>query len=68
MAFPERVFGILEVARVLGVHPGSLRRAEREGRIPAARREPLSRYRFYTAEDVAVLKRVFTRTESGWPP
>lgn len=44
--------GVAEVAQLLGIHPNSLRRAEREGRLPPAQREPLSHHRFYTAADV----------------
>ena len=52
----EQVMGIGSAAVKLGVHPGSLRRAEREGRVPRARREPVSRTRFYTPDDIERLR------------
>ncbi|MBI4345921.1 MAG: MerR family transcriptional regulator [Elusimicrobia bacterium] len=57
----EAAFRIGEVARALDLHPNSLRRAEREQRIPEARRERVSRQRFYTPEDLEVLRERFAR-------
>jgi DNA-binding transcriptional MerR regulator len=68
MGADEQIFGVVEAARILGLHPNSLRRAEREGRVPAARREPLSRHRYYTAGDVEALAQALRRRGSGWPP
>ena len=53
--FP-RAFRIAEAAKALGIHPGSIRRAERLGRIPRARREPVSGQRVYTEQDVQALR------------
>lgn len=53
---PTQTLRIKEVSRQLGVHPGSLRRAEREGRLPQAQREPVSQQRIYSERDIAVLR------------
>lgn len=52
---------ISEVAERLYVHPGSIRRAERVGRVPRAQREAVSGYRYYSPEDVAALRARFRR-------
>lgn len=61
----SRVLGIAEVARMLGLHPGSLRRAEREGRVPRARREAVSGTRVYSHEDVEALRVRLAWSRSG---
>jgi DNA-binding transcriptional MerR regulator len=52
VAEEQRIFSVVEAARRLGVHPDSLRRADREGRLGAIRREPLSGTRFFTEAEV----------------
>ncbi len=49
-------YTISEAAEQVGVGPWTLRRLERQGRIPAARRDLLARARVYSEEDLAVLK------------
>jgi DNA-binding transcriptional MerR regulator len=56
LASRDRVFSIAEAARRLGIHPGSLRRAERQGRIPSSRRETLTRTRLFTEAEVEQLR------------
>lgn len=51
-----------EAARLIGVHPGSIRNAERAGRIPALPREPYSDDRALAPRDVNALKRYFARS------
>jgi DNA-binding transcriptional MerR regulator len=69
MALPEeRLFSTTEVATFLGVHPDSLRRAERAGRIPRARREPVSRHRVYSRADVELLSALIGTPRGSWPP
>jgi DNA-binding transcriptional MerR regulator len=46
---------VSQVARELGVSVDWLRRAEKQGRIPPAKRQ-LSGWRVYTSEDVVVLR------------
>lgn len=47
---------VIDAARELGVSAEWLRRLEREGRIPAARRD-LNGYRRYTPEDIEYIQR-----------
>ncbi len=47
---------ITEVAQQVGVNAWTLRRLERLGRIPPARRDPLARVRIYSNEDITMLK------------
>jgi hypothetical protein len=53
----SRLYRVNEVARELGVSETFLRRGERQGRIPEAKRD-LNGWRVYTDEDVARLKRL----------
>jgi len=50
-------FTLPQVARLFGVHPNTLRNAERDGRIPSALREQGGATRVYTPADLALLKR-----------
>jgi DNA-binding transcriptional MerR regulator len=55
-----------KLGAVLGLHPDTIRRYEREGLIPAARRSPLNGYRFWTEEDIEGIRRaVFGLDESS---
>ena len=47
---------IADVAKILGVHPETLRRYERRGVLPPAKRHPLG-WRVYSAEDIKELQR-----------
>jgi DNA-binding transcriptional MerR regulator len=61
--------GIREVARVIGAHPNSIRRAEREHRIPPAAREPVSGIRVYSKTDIERLRRwISYRPRRKQPP
>ena len=42
-----------KLAAVLGIHPDTIRRYERQGLIPPARRSPMNGYRLWAEEDVA---------------
>ena len=57
-----RLFRVKDVARELGCSEAWLRRAERGGRIQAARRD-LNGWRVYTEEDIEKLRRVFLPEE-----
>lgn len=61
---PQTLYNIGEVARELGVHQGSLRRAEREGRLPPHVRRVNGR-RLYTREDVEALRARLAWSRSG---
>jgi hypothetical protein len=52
---PLRAYRIGEAAKVLGVHPSSLRKWEASGDLPAARRRTLG-YRFYLETDLGALR------------
>lgn len=52
---------IQDVARVLGVTKRSIYNWEKAGKIPKARRDPMSRYRIYTEEDLQKLKEITGR-------
>ena len=45
-----------KLATVLGLHPDTIRRYEREGLIPQAKRSPRNGYRFWREEDVALIQ------------
>ena len=51
-----RILRVSDAARTLGCSETWLRRAERSGRIPKARRD-VNGWRVYTVEDVSVLRR-----------
>ncbi len=51
-------YTISEAAEQVGLGPWTLRRLERQGRIPAARRDPLARARVYSEDDLTTLKAV----------
>lgn len=53
--------GIGEAARRIGVHPNSIRRAEREGRTHPARREAVSGERYYSHDDLEALRMYFAK-------
>lgn len=50
-------FRIKEFAQLLGYHPQYLRILEKEGKIPPARRDPRSNWRYYTLEDLIEAKK-----------
>lgn len=45
------------LARLLGRHPDTLRRYEKRRLIPAARRDPVTRWRVWTPSDVKALQK-----------
>ncbi len=54
---PMKKFKIKEFAQLLGYHPQYLRVLEKEGKIPPARRDPKSNWRYYTLEDLIEAKK-----------
>jgi DNA-binding transcriptional MerR regulator len=52
-------FNTGEVARLIGVSKDAIRKAEREGRIPSARREEGGDDRVFCAKDIASLRKYF---------
>ncbi len=54
-----RIYRVNEAARELGCSEAWLRRAERKGRIPQARRD-LNGWRVYNEHDIAQLRELLT--------
>jgi len=52
-----KVFRVAEVAKELGCSEAFLRRAEKAGKLPRARRD-LNKWRVYTEEDVERLRKL----------
>lgn len=52
-------YTISDVARILGISDRTLKNYENQGKIPKARRDPKSRWRIYTDEDIQKLKALF---------
>lgn len=52
-------YTITDVARVLGLSARTLKNYEKQGKIPQPRRNPASRWRVYTEEDIEKLKALF---------
>ena len=50
-----------EIAQILGVTKRTLWNWEKAGKIPKARRDPMSRFRMYTEEDLQKLKKLTGR-------
>ena len=58
-----------EVARMVGRHPETLRRYERRGWIPVAKRDPYSRWRVWDTEDVkAIVKLLVPFSDANRKP
>lgn len=49
------------VAEALGIFKRTLFNWEAAGKIPKAKRDPMNNYRYYTQEDVDLLKRITKR-------
>lgn len=47
-----------KIATILGLHPDTIRRYEREGLIPPAQRSPMNGYRIWSQQDVARVRQV----------
>ncbi len=62
----RKMLRVNEAARELGVSEAWLRRSERTGRIPMARRD-LNGWRVYTEADVATLRELLLPTTQAAP-
>jgi DNA-binding transcriptional MerR regulator len=61
-----------DLAKMLGRHPETVRRYERRGLIPPARRDPVAGWRIYSQEETEAIRRVLagddgTQNERGGP-
>lgn len=52
---------IQDIAKALGVTKRSIYNWEKAGKIPKAKRDPMSHYRIYSDEDLKKLKRITGR-------
>ena len=50
-----------QVAEALAVYKITLFNWEEAGKIPKAKRDPMNNYRYYTKEDIALLKKLTKR-------
>ena len=50
-----------QAANILGLYKRTLFNWEESGKIPKAKRDPMNNYRYYTKEDVALLKKITKR-------
>lgn len=54
-------FTAQQVADILDIYKRTLFNWEESGKIPKAKRDPMNNYRYYTKEDISLLKRVTKR-------
>lgn len=50
-----------QVAEILGIYKRTLFNWEAAGKIPKAKRDPMNNYRYYTKEDISILKKITKR-------
>lgn len=50
-----------QVANILGIYKRTLLNWEAAGKIPKAKRDPMNNYRYYTKEDINLLKKITKR-------
>jgi DNA-binding transcriptional MerR regulator len=50
-----------EAADILGVYKRTLFNWEAAGKVPKAKRDPMNSYRYYTKEDIDLLKQITRR-------
>ena len=50
-----------QTADFLGIYKRTLFNWEANGKIPKAKRDPMNNYRYYTKEDIALLKKISKR-------
>ena len=54
-------FNVQEVAAILGISKQTLIRYEKKGVFPCSRRNPVNKWREYTANDLAALRNILGR-------
>jgi len=57
----EKRYSILEVIKILGVCRKTLYLWEKSGRIPKAKRDPMSKYRYWNEKDLMELRKITQR-------
>jgi len=59
----KKIYLTGDIVKILGITKTWLYALEREKKIPKARRDPISNYRYYTNDDLKQLKKI--RRERG---
>ena len=54
-------YSLRDVAKILGVNPRTLMNWEKAKKIPKAKRDPMSNYRYYSDKDLKELKKITGR-------
>jgi len=57
----KKFYLIDDVATILGVSKSTIRNWEKVGKIPKAKRDNLSKYRFYAKKDIEKLQKITGR-------
>jgi len=58
----DKLLRISDLARMVGSQPQTIRRWEREGRIPPVRSEVVTNHRVWTAEEVQLIEQMLEVT------
>jgi DNA-binding transcriptional MerR regulator len=61
MPKPKNQTTVSDLIRLLGISRKTLYNWEAAGKIPRAKRDPMSRYRYYLPQDVEKIKRITKR-------
>jgi len=57
----RKIYTVSEVCNILGIFKNTLYNWEKQRKIPKAKRDPMSKWRIYTKEDVYELRRITQR-------
>ncbi len=57
----EKYYRVSEVCKALGIFKNTLYNWEKKGKIPKARRNPMSNWRLYSQKDIEEIKRISGR-------
>lgn len=61
----KKYYTTKQICDILGISKKTLFLWEAKGKIPKAKRNGLSNYRFYTEKDIAILKKI-AKTKGKW--
>ncbi|MFQ5953371.1 MAG: MerR family transcriptional regulator [Candidatus Omnitrophota bacterium] len=54
----RKKYNVQEVANILGIYRGTVINYEKKGIFPSPRRNPINRYREYSAEEVDKMRKI----------
>ncbi len=57
----KKRYYINDLIKALGISKNSYYNWERQGKVPEAKRDPMSNYRYWTDEDIKKLKKITGR-------